>query len=214
MNKKIFLILGAILIFIGSTSMWGARQGPELWNVTKDIEPGESNLEDEHSCWLCGSNERSLMNYYRKTDDIGLIDFNTLNIYPLETRSNDSHTDFRINVSGENQCIFHITNSRRVTEMQITFGQSSLDLENLKNNLCNKCLERVTEVFTVSGQVREVEEPVDICLVDFKTGKLFSLQKSYISYYLNDYYVLLQHSDGGVEIVVADISGGGSSDEE
>lgn len=214
MNKKIFFVLGTILLFLGSTTLWGARQGPDLWYVTKEIELGESNLEDESSCWLCGNNERSLMGYYRKTSDLGVIDFNTLNTYPIENSSDNSHSDFRVNVSGENQCVFDISNSRRVTNVQVTFRQSKLDVENLKNNLCTKCLKQVKEVFTVSGQVTELEEPVDICLIDFKTGKLYSLQKWYLSYYVNDYYVLLQHSDDSVKIVIADISEGESSDDK
>lgn len=214
MNKKIFLILGTLLLFLGSTSLWGARQGPDLWYITKAIEPGESNLDDERCCWLCGNNERSLMDFYRKTNDMGVIDFNTLNVYPIENSSDNSHTDFRVNVSGKNQCIFDISNGRKITNIQVTFGQSKLDVENLKNNLCTKCLEQAAEVFTVSGQVTEVEEPVDICLIDFKTGELYSLQKKYLSYYVRDYYVLLQHADDGVKIVIADISEGGSFSEE
>ena len=214
MNKKIFLILGTLLLFLGSTSLWGARQGPDLWYITKAIEPGESNLDDERCCWLCGNNERSLMDFYRKTNDMGVIDFNTLNVYPIEISADNSHTDLRVNVSGKNQCVFDISNSRRVTNIQVTFRDSKLDVENLKNNLCTKCLNQAAEIFTVSGQVNEVEEPTDICLIDFKTGKLYSLQKRYLSYYVNDYYVLLQHSDDGVKIVIADISEGDNSDEK
>lgn len=214
MNKKIFLVLGTILLFLGSTSLWGARQGPELWHVTRDIEIGESNLKDEHSCWLCGKNDRSLIDYYRKTNDLGVIDFNTLSVYPIEMSSDNSHTSLRVNVLGKNQCVFNITNSRRVTEIRVTFDQSNLDTENLKNNFCKKCIDQVTEVFTVSGEITELQEPVDICLIDFKTGELYSLQKMYLSYYLNNYYVLLQHSEEGIKIVTVDISEGESFDEK
>lgn len=214
MNNKIFLVLGTILLLLGSTSLLCARQKPELWHVTKDIEIGESNLKDEHSCWLCGKNDRSLIDYYRKTSDIGVIDFNTLSVYPIEISSDNSHTSLRVNVMGKNQCVFNITNSRRVAEIRVTFGQSKLDTDNLKKNLCKKCIDQVTEVFTVSGETTELEEPVDICLVDFKTGKFYSLQRMYLSYYLNDYYVLLQHSEDGVKIVMADTSEGESSDEK
>ena len=36
-------------------------------------ESVESKLKDPKQCWLCGSDERSMMDYFRKFDDLGVL---------------------------------------------------------------------------------------------------------------------------------------------
>ena len=36
-------------------------------------ESAKSKLKDEGKCWLCGSDDQSLMDYFRKFDDLGII---------------------------------------------------------------------------------------------------------------------------------------------
>lgn len=46
---------------------------------------------DKEECCICGMNNRSMMDYYRKSEMIGLVCLNTMNISNLDTRqySND-----------------------------------------------------------------------------------------------------------------------------
>ena len=44
------------------------------------------------------------------------------------------------------------------------------------------------------------QSPEDLCLVDFQTLELYSLQEQYISYYIRDYYVRMDQTDGGMEV--------------
>lgn len=122
MNKKIWLILGTILLFMGRVSICEAGQEQELWYVLNNHEFGLNKLEDEQSCWLCGDNERSLIDYYGKTSDVGIIDFNTWNVYPLDFCSQNANLVMNVNVSGKNECIFQIQHNDKSVEIQVNFG--------------------------------------------------------------------------------------------
>ena len=44
------------------------------------------------------------------------------------------------------------------------------------------------------------ECPVGLCMIDFQTQELYSLQEQYASYYIRDYYVRLDQTVEGMEI--------------
>lgn len=46
----------------------------------------------------------------------------------------------------------------------------------------------------------EAPQPRDLCLVDFQTLELYSLQEQYARYYIRDYYVLPDQTEDGMEI--------------
>ena len=45
----------------------------------------ESTLKEKAACCLCGSNDRSLMDYYRQFDTIGLISLNDWYVLDFKT---------------------------------------------------------------------------------------------------------------------------------
>ena len=42
----------------------------------------------------------------------------------------------------------------------------------------------------------------DVCLVDFKTGEVYSLEDRYAGYMIRDYYVMIDHGDDSDHITI------------
>ena len=57
-----------------------------------------------------------------------------------------------------------------------------------------------TAVMETYGPEGEEPKPRDLCLVDFQTLELYSLQEQYVSYYIRDYYVRLDQTDDGMKV--------------
>ena len=59
-------------------------------------------------------------------------------------------------------------------------------------------MDKLDDVIDVDG---DSECPVGLCMIDFQTMKLYSLQEQYASYYIRDYYVKIE--SGEEKIVTA-----------
>ena len=77
------------------------------------------------------------------------------------------------------------------------YGANSIfDVKKVQNHLCQTCLDKLLEVMDSYGYEGEESGARDICLVDFQTLELYSLQEHYISHYIRDYYVQVDGRDG------------------
>lgn len=75
MGKKIiFLLLAVAMILPGCTKAEGAAVDE------KDYSVQYTSYVSEEECCICGTNNRSMMDYYRKSGMIGLVCLNTMNI--------------------------------------------------------------------------------------------------------------------------------------
>ena len=76
------------------------------------------------------------------------------------------------------------------------------DVDRVKGHLCQTCLDKVLEVMEVYAPENEPARPRDLCLVDFQTLELYSLQGDYSAYTVRDYYVQIDDSrEGEVRIM-------------
>ena len=76
------------------------------------------------------------------------------------------------------------------------------DVKKVQKHLCQTCLDKVLEVMEVYGLEDEMAKPRDLCLVDFQTLELYSLQGDYSAYTVRDYYVQIDDSrEGEVRIM-------------
>lgn len=172
-----------------------------------------SNLP-EAECCICGSNDRSLIDYYRKSGMIGLVCLNTMSISTLDTRtySNDGTEVLEDNAStmmtshGEDECSFYITGmpNRGIFEATVSYGEKSLpDFEKIAEFLCQKCLDKIIlmyedEMGWSDGDGRFPE----VCLVDFATNELYTLGEHHVGYWIRDFWVHIDHKDDKSEIMV------------
>ena len=69
-------------------------------------------------------------------------------------------------------------------------------MKNVQSHLCQSCLDKMLEVMERYGEEGEESGARDVCLVDFQTLELYSLQEHYISHYIRDYYVQIDGRDG------------------
>ena len=176
----------------------------EQCQVAQDVV--KSTLDNKEECCLCGSNSRSLMGMYRGKDDLGIISLNNWYVLDMGVGKDADETisgqnSSRITATGEGGCIFHVdlNHARRISEVRIEYGEENyFDVDKVQEYLCQTCLDKLIDVIDVYG---DSECPVGLCMIDFQTMKLYSLQEQYASYYIRDYYVKIE--SGEEKIVTA-----------
>lgn len=72
----------------------------------------------------------------------------------------------------------------------------------LEKHLCQECLEKVAGSLQYWKKENEKKEPIPLCLIDFDTLEVYSLQDYYRSYFIRDYYVEMDLDQNEVEIEV------------
>ena len=78
-------------VAIGSTAV--SDETPvkitQQWESGKQPKPVKSKLGDVKKCWLCGDSNRSLMGYFRKFDDLGIICVNNWYVLNMKVHSRE-----------------------------------------------------------------------------------------------------------------------------
>jgi len=159
----------------------------------------------KEECCICGVNNRSLMDYYRKSGMIGLVCLNTMNISNLDTRqySNDGaeiiddNSGDMYNSHGENECSFSISGmpSRGILEATVYYGEDAgPDFDVIKDFLCQECINKVIEMYNdeMSWSNGDGRFP-EVCLVDFATNELYTLGEHHTGYWIRDFWVHIDH---------------------
>lgn len=201
---------GALTILVVAALAFGGGKRSEdtAENPVKEkrvLLEAESQLADVEECYLCGNADKSLMGYFRQFDDLGIISVNQwyvldMGILPHEGEEDLSSGGTRTGMTGtgEGGDFFISTQipSRGISEVEISYGEDSIfDVDRVREILCQRCLDKLLEVMeTYEG------EPRDLCLVDFQTLELYSLQEHYQSHFIRDYYVRLDETEDGLEV--------------
>lgn len=157
--------------------------------------------ENEEACYLCGEAEQSMMSLYSKYDTIGVIDLQTWNVLDLRLKTYDEDGNEILENSG-NDTVFGNTNAiqyvidsipaRGVAEAEFTFRENGINTELLQNHLCQTCHEKVMET------VNTDKETVPLCVVDFETKEVYSLQMQKGSYFIRDYRIKVEREESEV----------------
>lgn len=163
--------------------------------------PADSTLSDPAECYLCGNLNRSLMSMFRGRDDLGVICVNDWYVMDMQIRNLDGMGGggFGWTVGEEDSCSFQTDRypERGISEITVEYGANSIfDVKKVQGHLCQTCLDKLLEVMDSCGYEGEEMGAKDICMVDFQTLELYSLQEHYISHYIRDYYVQIDGRDG------------------
>lgn len=76
------------------------------------------------------------------------------------------------------------------------YGENSIfDVKKVQSHLCQTCLDKMLEVMESYGEEGKDSGAKDVCLVDFQTLELYSLQKHNVAHYIRDYYVQIDGKD-------------------
>lgn len=171
----------------------------------------KSKITDKEECFICGSPEMSLMPYYRKFDTLGIISLNDRYVIDLGLKAYD---EVGKEITDNNNISIHSTTldniqyfadsnpSRGMADIKITVNEGvHLDTKNLENNLCSDCLSKVTQVLEHSYEKgTEKEKTIPLCMIDFKTLEVYSMQNFYRGYFVRDYWVELDFNDNEIEV--------------
>lgn len=172
----------------------------------------KSKLEDIDTCCLCGSNDRSMMDYYRKFDTLGLISVNDWYVLDFKTKEYEedhqygldkSYTSITTGNTGEIIYDAEEIPFRGMASIEITLPEHcSVNIDFLQENLCQECLDKILESMKNSKWKREKKEPIPLCLVDFETLEIYSLQDWHVGQAIRDYWVKMTYNNRDVALEV------------
>lgn len=206
MKKKVCFL---VCLFV-CCLLYGCRIEAGLWELPWRKKP----VDVQNDCALCGNRRDSMMGYYRRFDSIGVICMNTWGISDSQVRCYDENSGKEMfeqprsstifNSYGEGECSFMIRGmyERGISEIDVHCGEKSVvDWERLSERLCSECLEKFKNMVGSEADLAEGRYK-DVCLVDFKTGEVYSLEDWHTWYMIRDYYVMIDHGDDSDHITI------------
>ena len=138
---------------------------------------------------------------FRGKDDLGVICVNDWYVMDMQIRNLDGMggggSGWTVGAKGA--CSFRTDRNpeRGISEVTVEYGENSVfDVKKVESHLCQTCLDKLLEVMERYGEEGKDSGAKDVCLVDFQTLELYSLQEHYISHYIRDYYVQIDGRDG------------------
>lgn len=153
-----------------------------------------SDLQEVEQCYLCGNSNRSLVGYYRNFDTIGLISLNDWYVWDFklgnyeEGEENDASGCRTVGNMGEISFTSQSMPLKRMAGITVTLPEDvKADKRFLQKNLCQTCLDKIT------ASIKEGEVP--LCLVDFQTLEVYSLQKQQRDYQIRDYQIEVEFEE-------------------
>jgi len=215
-KRHLWIAIGTMLAIIVITyykqdlyKIWQHKQGRE--DVT--YEGIKSELKNNRECYLCGNSDRSLMGYYRKFDTIGLISLNDwyavdfgLQEYDEQgnpVKSDAQHTSTQMINTGEVSIMTSSSPGRGMAFIDVSLPENYRpDIKMLQRHLCQACLGKVTDSLEISKWKSEKKQAIPLCLVDFKTLEIYSLQDWHVGCSIRDYWVDMEYSREKMEVKV------------
>ena len=207
------ILIGLGISRLDLTGYLEKTQEQEYHPVERKVpESVESKLKDPKQCWLCGSDERSMMDYFRKFDDLGVICTNHWYVMDMHIRNHDEDGNLTgpqgnghmgYTGTGEGGCFFHTEqmSDYGISEVSVDYGEDSIfDVKKVQNHLCQECLDKLVESMEVFCEETQKPKPRDLVLVDFQTLELYAIQEHNAGYFIRDYYVEIESEEDGVEV--------------
>lgn len=183
-GSMIFLILG----FAFKDTLyeeWVQSKGMEKITFTEI----NSKLERDEDCYLCGENDYNFTREYQNAETIGVISLNDWYVldFPVSSSSeteNEERSDscLLLGKTGEMRYSVRSSFAGAKTSVEIMFpDKCKLKMEPVREHLCQSCLDKVSASLEFQKWKNEKKEAIPICLVDFKTLDIYSLQEWNIS---------------------------------
>lgn len=155
-----------------------------------------------------------MMDYYRKFNTLGVICVNDWNIFELETQIYDEHGREIEDHLGTRECIGTTEEyeyktssipSRGIAEVIITFSKECKpDVASIQKRLCQKCLDKILGSLEYDKWKNENRDALPMCLVDFQSLEIYSLQDMARKTFINDFYVKSHNQRKELQVEVID----------
>lgn len=205
-ENLLWSIMGGIFLFI--IGIYFKDELFEKWRESAGIEnivyEGiSSNLKDPETCYLCGKSDYSMMSYYRRFDTIGVISLNDWYVLELRLKRHDENGN---EVNGDGNTTFGNTGkisyssdsnfNGTMASVKISLEDDyKLEIEKIQEYLCQRCLNKVLESLKFYKWKNEKKEAVPLCIVDFKTLEIYSLQDWQRGCLIRDYWVKIENNE-------------------
>lgn len=161
-------LIGGFIILIGAVYFKDAIYEKWLksggWEDISFTEMKSKLINKE--CYLCGSSDRSLMDYYRKFDTVGVISLNDWYVLDLKLKSydeegneikGDGNSSTTYGNTGEISYMSQGSPSEGMASIDITLPEDyKLSTDTIQDNLCQKCLNKITESLEYGNEI-EIE---------------------------------------------------------
>lgn len=172
----------------------------------------ESGLKNKEECYLCGSSDYSLIDYYRQFNTIGIISLNDWYVLNFQVRRTDidgnenAENDYRNVISGNTGEIFYTSDSNfdgKMASIKVSLPEKyRLKTDIMENHLCQNCLDKITESLEYSKWKYESKEAIPLCIVDFMTLDIYSLQDWYRGHKIRDYWLEIDPEENEIYLDV------------
>lgn len=162
----------------------------EEWVQSKGVEKIafagiNSKLERDEECYFCGENNYNLTREYQNAEKIGVISLNDWYVldFPVSSSSeteSEEHSDSCLLLGKTEEMRYSVRSSfsGAKTSVEIMFpDKCKLKMEPVREHLCQSCLDKVSASLEFQKWKNENKEAIPICLVDFKTLDIYSLQE-------------------------------------
>lgn len=206
--------IGMMCVFVFSLYFYVGTETESIEHKTLErVEYGTiiSQLKNSDECYLCGNSNLSLMGYYRKFDTVGIIGLNEWYVLDLRLKEYDENgnemaqQDHSSTLFGNSQGVDYYVNStpsRGMATATISSDNGMFDEKIVRQNLCQKCLNKVADTLETYCEVGVKKEYVPFCVVDFDTLKLYPLQTQNLGYFVRDYWIDIEHDEGEIKVQV------------
>ena len=210
MRKRRRNLIGSIILCLCAVGIAQILSENRTEEEIGQSEQTKSTLTDISDCRLCGNADFSLSTLFQEKDALGVICVNNWSILEMDILKQDEEkavetegqTSISTVFSGEEECTFReeLNQERRVLKTEVKYGtESAFDKREAEKRLCQNCLEKLLPLMQGYGKEEDVLH--DLCLIDFQTMELYSLQGNEVSYYIRDYYVQAENSREGMELL-------------
>lgn len=94
-----------------------------------------------------------------------------------------------------------------IADVTITFSNEyKTNIFRLQKKLCQDCLDKVLESLEINRWKHEKREALPVCLADFQTLEIYSLQELSQKKYTDKYYVKSQRNNERIKVEVVIIN--------
>lgn len=218
MKKLVILLLLASMCVLSGCTEKATQSDFKDRVLSESIEEKDYSIQVDSElkgdCYICGDNENSLMPYFRKSGMIGLVCLNTMDISNLDTRAySDDGTEVLENGTmgimtsghGDGERMFHISGmpGRGIFEASVTYDDGSgLDFDKAKQFLCQKCLDKVCEMYKEEMEWSDGNGRLpEVFIVDFATNELYAIGNHRVGFWIRDFWIRVDHKENEEEIM-------------
>ena len=207
-HKFVMFMLMIACVLNGCGQSKTEDQRETNWNIPAQTEYlSETEKQD---CYVCGNRDDSLIPYYAVRDSVGIIHWNKHSVSDTEVRAFDDNgkelfgqdsfgTKMNSFGDGYGSVVIRGTPNRGFTNVSAYYNaKDEVDLDAMEEVLCQSCLDKVVEFYSDQQEYGNAENlgTTGYCLIDFQTRELYTLSDPYRGYFIRDYYVTFDITEG------------------